>query len=148
MDGMIGAEAGVGGTVTLERVWEYRRGLYLVDKMHPSSTRATFWRADPELRLGRRSRHQTRVEVLEPQTHPIFFQASVYWPFLNANKPHLDLSPEAIRCTLSRIGTMAIDYAGFIPGEGQAHALFGIGLGMVSTPISAAHGDTIGALGA
>jgi hypothetical protein len=42
---------------------------------------------------------------------------------------------------------MALDYAGFIPGEGVAHSLFGIALGMVSTPISAAHGDTTGAFG-
>jgi hypothetical protein len=42
---------------------------------------------------------------------------------------------------------MALDYAGFIPGEGVAHALLGIGLGLVSTPISAAHGDVPGALG-
>ena len=57
----------------------------------------------------------------------------------------LDLSPQAIKCTLAGIGTMVLDEAGFIPGEGVAHSLFGVGLGIVSTPVSAAHGDTTGA---
>jgi hypothetical protein len=42
---------------------------------------------------------------------------------------------------------LTLDYAGFIPGEGLAHSLFGIALGMVSTPVSAVNGDTTGALG-
>ncbi len=50
-------------------------------------------------------------------------------------------------CTASGIGTMALDIAGFIPGEGLVHSLFGIGLGVVSTPISAAQGNTLGAFG-
>jgi RHS repeat-associated protein len=60
---------------------------------------------------------------------------------------HLDLSPQAIKCTGSGIGTLMLDYAGFIPGEGVAHALFGIALGMVSTPISAHQGNMLGTFG-
>jgi RHS repeat-associated protein len=64
-----------------------------------------------------------------------------------AKKPGLDTSPKAIKCTLSGIGTMLIDYAGFIPGEGVVHALFGIGLGVVGAGNSAVNEDTTGVLG-
>jgi RHS repeat-associated protein len=59
----------------------------------------------------------------------------------------LDLSPKAIKCTASGMGTFVVDAAALIPGEGVAHALFGIALGMVSTPISAAQGNTVGIVG-
>ncbi len=48
---------------------------------------------------------------------------------------------------VQKVGQPPLDYAGFIPGEGLVHSLFGIGLGMVSMPLSAANGDTTGALG-